>query len=94
MACYSKVISSLYLLFIVWHNMFVLQYGETPLHMAAKNGCADTAQLLLAHGACIEAKANVYHLVTIIFQTSLLEPTIDQFLQFFLILHLLHHRME
>lgn len=36
-----------------------LQYGETPLHMAAKNGCSDAARLLLAHGAYIEAKANV-----------------------------------
>lgn len=33
-------------------------YGETPLHMAAKNGCNDAAQLLLVHGAFIEAKAN------------------------------------
>ncbi|KAL5835973.1 hypothetical protein ACOSQ4_015470 [Xanthoceras sorbifolium] len=33
-------------------------YGETPLHMAAKNGCNDAAKLLLAHGAVIEAKAN------------------------------------
>ncbi|KAL6221785.1 hypothetical protein ACLB2K_005180 [Fragaria x ananassa] len=33
-------------------------YGETPLHMAAKNGCNDAAQLLLVHGASIEAKAN------------------------------------
>lgn len=33
-------------------------YGETPLHMAAKNGCSDAARLLLAHGAYIEAKAN------------------------------------
>ncbi|GMN50526.1 hypothetical protein TIFTF001_019684 [Ficus carica] len=33
-------------------------YGETPLHMAAKNGCNDAAQVLLAHGAFIEAKAN------------------------------------
>lgn len=36
-----------------------LQYGETPLHMAAKNGCNDAARVLLAHGAFIEAKANV-----------------------------------
>lgn len=36
-----------------------LQYGETPLHMAAKNGCNEAARLLLAHGAFIEAKANV-----------------------------------
>lgn len=36
-----------------------LQYGETPLHMAAKNGCNDAACLLLGHGAFIEAKANV-----------------------------------
>ncbi|XP_021607245.1 protein CbxX, chromosomal isoform X2 [Manihot esculenta] len=33
-------------------------YGETPLHMAAKNGCNDAARLLLAHGAFVEAKAN------------------------------------
>ncbi|KAK5817147.1 uncharacterized protein LOC108470643 [Gossypium arboreum] len=33
-------------------------YGETPLHMAAKNGCSEAARLLLAHGAFIEAKAN------------------------------------
>ncbi|KEH27133.1 protein CfxQ isoform X2 [Medicago truncatula] len=33
-------------------------YGETPLHMAAKNGCSEAAQLLLAHGASIEARAN------------------------------------
>ncbi|KAG2713131.1 hypothetical protein I3760_04G160800 [Carya illinoinensis] len=33
-------------------------YGETPLHMAAKNGCNDAACLLLGHGAFIEAKAN------------------------------------
>ncbi|XP_057447133.1 uncharacterized protein LOC130738966 [Lotus japonicus] len=33
-------------------------YGETPLHMAAKNGCSDTARLLLAHGAVVEARAN------------------------------------
>ncbi|KAM7509514.1 hypothetical protein LguiA_019967 [Lonicera macranthoides] len=33
-------------------------YGETPLHMAAKNGCNEAAQMLLAHGAFVEAKAN------------------------------------
>lgn len=33
-------------------------YGETPLHMAAKNGCNEAAKFLLAHGALIEAKAN------------------------------------
>ncbi|KAF7813835.1 Protein cfxQ like [Senna tora] len=33
-------------------------YGETPLHMAAKNGCNEATELLLAHGAFIEAKAN------------------------------------
>ncbi|KAK8319273.1 hypothetical protein V6Z11_A13G229500 [Gossypium hirsutum] len=33
-------------------------YGETPLHMAAKNGCNEAARLLLVHGAFIEAKAN------------------------------------
>lgn len=33
-------------------------YRETPLHMAAKNGCNDAAKLLLCHGAYLEAKAN------------------------------------
>ncbi|XP_059638121.1 uncharacterized protein LOC132280035 isoform X1 [Cornus florida] len=33
-------------------------YGETPLHMAAKNGCNEAARLLLSHGAFVEAKAN------------------------------------
>ncbi|XAR66995.1 hypothetical protein NMG60_11013400 [Bertholletia excelsa] len=33
-------------------------YGETPLHMAAKNGCNEAAKALLGKGAFIEAKAN------------------------------------
>ncbi|KNA20954.1 hypothetical protein SOVF_047660 [Spinacia oleracea] len=33
-------------------------YGETPLHMAAKNGCNEAAKLLLSYGAFVEAKAN------------------------------------
>ncbi|GAB4852586.1 hypothetical protein Ancab_016800 [Ancistrocladus abbreviatus] len=33
-------------------------YGQTPLHMAAKNGCSETAKLLLYRGASVEAKAN------------------------------------
>ncbi|CAH9102986.1 unnamed protein product [Cuscuta epithymum] len=33
-------------------------YGETPLHMAAKNGCNETAKMLLSHGAFVEARAN------------------------------------
>ncbi|KAL9252550.1 Stage V sporulation protein K-like protein [Drosera capensis] len=33
-------------------------YGETPLHMAAKQGCGDTTMLLLSHGASVEAKTN------------------------------------
>lgn len=45
--------------FLFWHKSVYLQYGETPLHMAAKNGCNDAAKLLLSHGAYIEAKANV-----------------------------------
>ncbi|CAL9770509.1 unnamed protein product [Musa acuminata subsp. burmannicoides] len=39
-------------------GVYCLQYGETPLHMAAKNGCSESARLLLAHGASLEAKAN------------------------------------
>lgn len=35
------------------------QYGETPLHMAAKNGCSESAQILIVHGASLEAKTNV-----------------------------------
>lgn len=35
----------------------VNMYGETPLHMAAKNGSDEAANLLLAKGANIEAKA-------------------------------------
>ncbi|KAK4397024.1 protein CfxQ [Sesamum angolense] len=34
-------------------------YGETPLHMAAKNGCNEAAKLLLGHGAVVESKANI-----------------------------------
>ncbi|KAL6555124.1 hypothetical protein OROGR_006382 [Orobanche gracilis] len=33
-------------------------YGETPLHMAAKNGCNEAAKCLLVPGALVEAKAN------------------------------------
>lgn len=36
-----------------------VQYGETPLHLAAKNGCTEAMKLLLQHGAYIEARANV-----------------------------------
>lgn len=33
-------------------------YGETPLHLAAKNGCTEVVQLLLEHKANVEAKAS------------------------------------
>ncbi|OUZ99958.1 CbxX/CfqX [Macleaya cordata] len=33
-------------------------YGETPLHMAAKNGCNEAARILLDFGAFVESKAN------------------------------------
>ncbi|MCI26571.1 caseinolytic peptidase B protein [Trifolium medium] len=42
-------------------------YGETPLHMAAKNGCSEAAQLLLAHGASVEARANKIKLSQTVF---------------------------
>jgi ankyrin repeat protein len=54
-----------YLSSFSWTYCCALQYGETPLHMAAKNGCSDAARLLLAHGAFIEAKANVIFLLTL-----------------------------
>ncbi|KAJ0025450.1 hypothetical protein Pint_07086 [Pistacia integerrima] len=34
-------------------------YGETPMHLAAKNGCNEAARLLLAHGALVEAKTKL-----------------------------------
>ncbi|ONK67191.1 uncharacterized protein A4U43_C06F17240 [Asparagus officinalis] len=33
-------------------------YGETPLHMAAKNGCSESAQVLIVHGASLEARTS------------------------------------
>ena len=45
-----------------------MQYGETPLHMAAKNGCNEATRLLLAHGAFVEAKANVPFMRLFFFQ--------------------------
>lgn len=45
----------------IW--VFLLQYGETPLHMAAKNGSSEAARVLLDHGALVESKANVSLLV-------------------------------
>lgn len=40
-------------------SLVVRQYGETPLHMAAKNGSNEAAKLLLEKCAFVEAKANV-----------------------------------
>lgn len=44
-----------------------MQYGETPLHLAAKNGCTESVEMLLKHNADKEAKAMVslfhYYLV-------------------------------
>lgn len=54
-----------YLSLCSWTYCCALQYGETPLHMAAKNGCSDAARLLLAHGALIESKANVHFLLNL-----------------------------
>ena len=42
--------------------LFMHQYGETPLHLASKNGCTDVVKLLLQHKANIEAKAGVIYL--------------------------------
>ncbi|KAL5729248.1 hypothetical protein ACHQM5_002224 [Ranunculus cassubicifolius] len=38
---------------------FYLQHGETPLHMAAKNGCSNAIQVLLEHGASVGVKAKM-----------------------------------
>ncbi|CAH8334416.1 unnamed protein product [Eruca vesicaria subsp. sativa] len=34
-------------------------YGETPLHMAARNGCNEAAKLLLDRGAFIQASEGI-----------------------------------
>ncbi|XP_043725549.1 ESX-1 secretion system protein EccA1-like [Telopea speciosissima] len=34
-------------------------FGDTPLHMAAKNGCSIAAKVLLDHGAFVEAKCDI-----------------------------------
>uniref|UniRef100_A0A7N0RBK5 AAA+ ATPase domain-containing protein n=1 Tax=Kalanchoe fedtschenkoi TaxID=63787 RepID=A0A7N0RBK5_KALFE len=47
-----------FLPFIVLITDADLQYGETALHTAAKNGCNQAVKLLLAHGASLQAKAN------------------------------------
>ena len=36
-----------------------MQDGRTPLHLASVNGHASVVELLLQHGADIEAKTNV-----------------------------------
>nr|DAD44676.1 TPA_asm: hypothetical protein HUJ06_002906 [Nelumbo nucifera] len=57
--CFQKSTTVTFLrILISWFEMWLSQYGETPLHMAAKNGCSEAARLLLHHGATVEAKAN------------------------------------
>lgn len=57
-------------LFLYMENVGVyiccFQYGETPLHMAAKNGSDEAAKLLLAKGANIEAKACVCYPIVLL----------------------------
>ena len=42
-----------------WVGCGGAQYGNTPLHLAARYGHLEVAQLLLERGADKEAKANV-----------------------------------
>ena len=50
------------------HLMFVLQYGGTPLHLAAANNSKDVAELLIRSGADINARDEVTS--TVIIQVS------------------------
>lgn len=40
-------------------SLILLQYGETPLHVASKNGCTESVKMLLNYGANVGARTNV-----------------------------------
>lgn len=51
--------------------------------MAAKNGCNETARLLLARGAVVEAKANVSFGFRCLFSTFILSKVANVFSPYF-----------
>lgn len=45
----------------LWNDSVFIQYGRTPLHLAANNGSLEVVRHLCLHGANIDAVTNVSH---------------------------------